>query len=87
MQNSNKSLSSLPVSNSIKTSTCIFLPRKSLTTWAQFGGGTGDVSPHFFRRGDIICHVPPLFSQGFVFREVLKRKVMLVTFCVKSFSC
>jgi len=31
--------------------------------WAQFGGGTGDVSPHFFRRGDIICHVhPPLLS-------------------------
>jgi len=25
-------------------------------------GYTGDVSPHFFRWGDIICHVPPLFS-------------------------
>ena len=25
-------------------------------------GDAGDVSPHFFRRGDIICHVPPLFS-------------------------
>jgi len=49
-------------------------------------GDTGDVSLYFFRRGDIICHVPPLFSLGFVFREVSKRKVMLVTFCVKSFS-
>jgi len=24
-------------------------------------GDTGDVSPHFFRWGDMICHVPPLF--------------------------
>jgi len=23
---------------------------------------TGDVTPPFFRRGDVICHVPPLFS-------------------------
>jgi len=44
---------------------------------------TGDVSPHFFRRGDIICHVPPaFFSLSFVFGEVL-----FVTFCVKSCSC
>ena len=26
-------------------------------------GDTGDVSPHCFRRGDIICHVPPTFSR------------------------
>jgi len=25
-------------------------------------GNTGDVSPHFFRWGVIICQVPPLFS-------------------------
>jgi len=25
---------------------------------------TGDVSPHFFRRGDIICHVTPHFPIG-----------------------
>jgi len=25
-------------------------------------GNTRDVSPHFFRWGDIMCHVPPLFS-------------------------
>ena len=49
---------------------------------------TGDVSPHFFRRGDIKCHVrPTFFSLGFVFGEVSKIKVMFVTFCVKSFSC
>jgi len=46
-------------------------------------GDTGDVSPHFFIRGDRICHVPPtFFSLGFVFGEVSKRKVMFVMFCV-----
>jgi len=50
-------------------------------------GDTLDVSPYIFRRGDIICHVPTLFSLGFVFGEVSKIKVMFVTFCVKSFSC
>jgi len=51
-------------------------------------GDTGDVSPHFFRRGDIICHVPPtFFSLSFVFVEVSKIKVMFVMFCVMSFSC
>ena len=50
-------------------------------------GDTGDVSPPLFQTGDIKCHVPPLFSLGFVFREVSKRTVMLVTFCLKSFSC
>ena len=54
------------------------------------GDKWGDVSPHFFRWGDIglICHVPRVFlSLGFVFGEVSKIKVMFVTFCVKSFSC
>ena len=50
-------------------------------------GNTGDVSPHFFRWGDTICHVPLFFSSGFAFGEVSKIKVMLVTFWVKSFSC
>jgi len=35
-------------------------------------GDTGDVSPHFFRRGDIISRVPHFFSLGFVFGEVSK---------------
>jgi len=30
---------------------------------------------------------PHFFSSGFVFGEVSKTKVVLVTFCVKSFSC
>jgi len=30
--------------------------------WAQFGGGHGRRVPHFFGWGDIICHVPTLFS-------------------------
>jgi len=39
--------------------------------------GTGGVSTHFFRRGDIICHVLPTFlSLGFVFGEVLKIKAV-----------
>jgi len=31
-------------------------------SWAQIGGDTGDVSPHFFRQGDRIWLVPILFS-------------------------
>jgi len=50
-------------------------------------GDTGSCVHHFFRRGHIICRVAPTFSLGFVFWEVSKRKVMFVTFCVKSFSC
>jgi len=42
--------------------------------------------PHFFRRGDIICHVPPLYLLEFVFGEVSKLNVTFDTFCVKSFS-
>ena len=67
---------------------CQFLNRSLFRLWAQFGGGHGDVSPHFFKRGDIICHVhPTFFSLGFVFGEVSKITVMFVTFCVKSCSC
>jgi len=55
---------------------------------AIWWGTQGDVSPHFFRWGEIICHVPPtFFSLGFVYGEVSKIKLMLVTFCVKSFLC
>jgi len=50
-------------------------------------GDTGNVPLHFFRRGGIICHVPPLFLVGFVFGEVSKLNLTIVTFCVKSFSC
>ena len=32
-------------------------------------GDTGDVSPHSFRRGDIICHVPPIFSLSVLYLE------------------
>ena len=37
-------------------------------------GDTGDVSPHFFRRGDIICHVPPLCSLRVCIWRGLKTK-------------
>jgi len=32
-------------------------------------GKTGDVSPHFFRWEDIICHVPQLFSRKGLYLE------------------
>jgi len=48
-------------------------------------GGTGDVSPHFFRRGR--HNTPQIFLVEFVFGEVSKLNVTFVTFCVKSFSC
>jgi len=55
---------------------------------AQFGGDTSPVYPHFFRRGGHNMPCPlHFFSSGFVFGEVSKTKVMLVTFCAKSFSC
>jgi len=55
---------------------------------AIWWGTRGTCPSTFFRRGDIICYVPPnFFSLGFVFGEVSKIKVMFVTFCVKSFSC
>ena len=67
---------------------CVYIaPLKTLhwlCAWAQFGGGHGRRTPHFFRRGDIICHVPHNFLLGFVFGEVSN---LNVTFCVKSFSC
>jgi len=51
-------------------------------------GDTGCVSPNFFRwRGYNMSFTPAFFSLGFVFGEVSKIKVMLVMFCVKSFSC
>ena len=37
-------------------------------------GDTGDVIPHFFRRGDIICYVPPLFSLRFCIWRGFKTK-------------
>ena len=32
-------------------------------------GDTRDVSPHFFRRGDIICHAPPTFFSWGLYLE------------------
>jgi len=50
-------------------------------------GDPGEVSPHFFRRGGIICHVTPtFFSLGFGLGEDSKIK-LFVMFCVKSYSC
>jgi len=50
-------------------------------------GDAGDVSPHFFRRGDIICHVPLLFSLRVCMWRGFKTKYDVFTFCVKTFSC
>ena len=50
-------------------------------------GNTGDVTPHFFRRGRHNMPCPFTFaSLDFVFEEVSNIKVMFVTFCVKSIS-
>jgi len=50
-------------------------------------GVTGDVSPHFFRRGGHNMPCPLTFlSLGFVVREVSKIKVMFVAFYVKRFQ-
>jgi len=50
-------------------------------------GDTGDVSPHFFRRGghNMPC-LPTFFSLGFLFGGDSKIK-MFIMFCVKSYSC
>jgi len=50
-------------------------------------GDTGAVFPTISGGGYIICHVPPLFSSGFIFGEVQKIKVTFATFCVKCFVC
>ena len=41
------------------------------------------MSPHFFRQGDIRCHVPPLFLYWFCNWRGSKKTVMFVTSCVK----
>jgi len=48
-------------------------------------GDTEDVSPHFFRRGDIICHDPPHFSLSVFTGAVTKLNVTVVTFRVEFF--
>jgi len=51
-------------------------------------GDKGAVSPSlFYTGGDIICHVPPLFSLRVFVGGVSKLNATFVTFCVKSFSC
>jgi len=61
-------------------SSAAFIPSIQLTFTQLDGcnlvGDTEDVTPHFFRRGDIICHVP----LAFLFGEVSKIKVMLSRF-------
>jgi len=37
-------------------------------------GTRGTCPPHFFRRGNIICHVPPLFSLRFCISRGFKNK-------------
>jgi len=54
---------------------------------AIWWGTQGRMPPTFLDGGDIQCHVPPLFLVGFVFGEVSKLNVTIVTFCVKSLSC
>jgi len=50
-------------------------------------GDTGDVLPHFFRRGGHNMSSPPtFFALGFVFGEVSKIKVMFVTFLCEELS-
>jgi len=62
------------------------------TVFAHMGAiwwGTRGTCPlHIFRRGgyNMPCLLP-LFLVGFVFGEVSKLIVTIVTFCVKSFSC
>ena len=48
-------------------------------------GDTEHASLHFFRWGDIICHVPPFFSLGFVFGEVLKISDVCHILCEELF--
>jgi len=44
----------------------------------------GTCPPHFFRRGNITCYVPPMFfSLGFVFGETAKTKMTFVTYHVR----
>ena len=45
------------------------------STWAQYGGGHGGRVPHFFRGGDIICHVPHIYH----FRFCIWRVIMKIT--------
>jgi len=59
-----------------------------MQSWAQFGGGHGGSVPPFFQTGGHNMPCPPtFFSLRFAFGEVQKTKVILVTFCAKSFSC
>jgi len=62
-------------------------PRALLSMGAIRWGTRGTCPPHFCRRGDIICYVPPTFySLGFVFGEVAKIKVTNVTFHVRCIA-
>jgi len=61
---------------------------KPFNSGCNLVGDREDVALTFSGWGYVICHVlSTFFSLGFVFGEVLKIKMMFVTFCVKSFSC
>jgi len=45
---------------------------------------TGDVSPHFFERGDIICYVPPVFSL-FIWRGFNNKSDVCHVLCEEIF--
>ena len=59
--------------------------KSSTWPWAQFGGRC--IPPLFQTVGYNTPCPPTFFFSRFVFGEVSKIKVTLVTFCVKTFSC
>jgi len=50
-------------------------------------GDTGDVSPQFFRRGDIMCHVPPLSSLKVLYLEWFQKKMISLSIFRARRSC
>jgi len=48
-------------------------------------GDTGDVSPHFFRWGDIICHAPHFFLFRFFIWRRFKNKNVYHVLCEELF--
>ena len=49
-----------PYPKNIRKCNCVAQP------WAQLGGGHGEAFPNFLDSGDIISHVPHIFSLGFI---------------------
>jgi len=63
---------------------CVYRPKHGRNLVGDTGGR---VPPLFQVGGDNMPCPPTFFSLGFVYGEVSKIKLMLVTFCVKSFLC